>query len=72
VLITQSTLDWLSIIVPTLSTIDASKVTRVTKKVNANYWCSGRVLSCEYRKMQMSVQQKLIHRYREFQPGFAH
>src|SRR5579871_1646817 len=64
-LITQSTLDWLSIIVPTLSTVDASKVTRVMKKVNANYWCNGEVLSCEYRMSQISVQQKLIHRYRE-------
>jgi hypothetical protein len=40
-LTTQSTLDWLSFIVPTLSTVDASKVNRPFTKVNANYWCNG-------------------------------
>jgi len=39
-LITQSTLDRLSIIVPTLSTVDGSNLNRATKKVNANFWCN--------------------------------
>jgi hypothetical protein len=58
-LITQSTSDWLSIIVPTLSTVDASKVTRVMRKVNAKFWCNDKLIYCENYKMQMVVREKL-------------
>jgi len=45
-LITQSTLDRLSIIVPTLSTVDACKVNRAFTKVNAKFWCIRWQQSC--------------------------
>ena len=46
---------------PTLSTVDASKVTRVTRKVNANYWCSHERRSCEYQESQIAAILKVIH-----------
>jgi len=46
VLITQSTLDRLSIIVPTLSTVDANNTNREMKNVNANYWCNSFRQTC--------------------------
>src|SRR5579859_2811047 len=58
-LITQSTSDWLSIIVPTLSTVDASYLNRGFIKVNAKFWCKGGVRSCAYWKMQTVVREKL-------------
>jgi len=54
-LITQSTSDRLSIIVPTLSTVDANHLNREKKNVNANYWCRAPTAGCEYRKTQMVV-----------------
>src|SRR5579859_2242878 len=57
-LITQSTSDWLSIIVPTLSTVDASYLNRGFIKVNAKFWCKQLLCSCAYSKMQMVVGEK--------------
>ena len=44
---------------PTLSTVDAGKVTRVTRNVNAKFWCTGKCDSCELSKMQMVAMEKL-------------
>ena len=46
---------------PTLSTVDECKVTRVPGKVNANYWCSRSRRSCEYQELQIAAFLKVMH-----------
>jgi len=45
-LITQSTSGRLSIIVPSLSTVDGSNLNRAFIKVNAKYWCNRNFKCC--------------------------
>jgi hypothetical protein len=59
-LITQSTSDRLSIIVPTLSTVDAIHINRELKNVNANYWCNSSWHSCAKWKIQIVAIQIFI------------
>ena len=51
---------------PTLSTVDASKVNRAFTKVNANYWCSQERRRCEYRETQIAAIHKVVRRHPEF------